>query len=347
MPPSRKLSHLLRTLFAVALLFVALTALFYTSARAADPGIPMPSGAAASDQKAGSILVYNVYTSSISNFNVQNSRVSLTNSSDSIIAFVHLFFVDGTSCSVADSYVCLSPNQTIAFLASDLDPGITGYLIAFAVDQQGCPVKHNFLLGDVYVKFPTGHAGNLAAESFAAQYDAFAGCNASSSTATVFFDVPGTPDSYNPLPRTVAVDNIPDRSSGNDTILILNRIGGSLGIGTGTLGNISGLLYDDGENGFSFTFNAGTCQLRSTLSNNFPRTAPRLEIIIPAGHSGWMKLHADNPAIGLLGATINSNTSSNAAANAFNGAHNLHHLTFNNTGNGAINLTIPVFPPSC
>jgi len=41
---------------------------------------------------------------------------------------VHLFFVDGATCSIADSLVCLTPNQTASFLASDIDPGTTGYI---------------------------------------------------------------------------------------------------------------------------------------------------------------------------------------------------------------------------
>jgi len=328
-------------------LFILLSASAILSVRAADPGIPFTSSAASSDQKAGSLLVYNVYTSGISNFTSQNARISLTNSSDFVTTQVHLFFVDGSTCSVADSYVCLTANQTINFLASDIDPGVTGYLIALAVNAQGCPIRHNFLIGDVYVKFSSGHSGNLGAEAFAAQYDAFAGCTASSSTATLVFDAPGVPDSYNPLPRTVAVDNVPDFSSNNSMMLILNRIGGNLGTGAGALGSIVGLLYDDGENGFSFSFTSGACQFRSTLSNNFPRTSPRFETIIPSGRSGWIKLYIDNAAAGLLGATINSNPNNTSAANAFNGAHNFHHLKYNNTGGGSVGLTIPVFPPGC
>ena len=343
MQSSHTLSHLLFSFSKGAMLLV----LFAVAALAADPGIPLPSSAASSDQKAGSLLVYNVYTSNITNFNSQNARISLTNSSDSVGVAVHLFFVDGATCSVADSYVCLTASQTISFLASDLDPGVTGFLIALAVNTEGCPVRHNFLIGDVYVKFSTGHSGNLGAEAFAAQYDSFTGCNATSSTAALVFDAPGVADSYNRLPRLVAVDNISDSSSNNSMLLILNRIGGNLDIGMGALGSIAGLLFDDGENGFSFTFNSGTCQFRSVLSNNFPRTAPRFETIIPAGHSGWMRLYADNPAVGLLGATINNNPISASASHAFNGAHNLDHLTQNNTGGGAVNLIIPVFPPGC
>lgn len=343
MRPSRIFLRRLLTLLTLIVLSYSLTAL----ARAADPGLPYPVSSATSDQKLGSILVYNVYTSSITNFNGQNSRLTLTNASDTRFAYVHLFFVDGATCSVADSYLCLTPNQTVSFLASDLDPGITGFMVVVAVDRRGCPVSHNFLMGEVYVKFPTGHSGNIAAESFAAQYDVFTGCNESSVTASLQFAAPGTPDSYNYLPRTVVISNIPDRGSDNNTLMILNRLGGNLGIGASGIGSVFGILYDDAENAFSFTFTSGACQFRSSLSNNFPRTAPRFETVIPAGRSGWMKLSADNPAVGLLGATFNNNMSSNAAPNAFNGAHNMHHLTLNNTGGAAVSLTIPVFPPSC
>lgn len=341
MRPSHKCSHLY-SIFVLSLLVAALA----VSVRAADPGLMMPVNSAVSDQKTGSILVYNVYTSSVTSFLNQNSRISLTNTSDFVSANVHLFFVDGTSCSVADSYACLTQNQTISFLASDLDPGITGYLVVVAVDVRGCPVNHNYLIGDAYSKFVSGHTGNLTAVAMAAQFDTFTGCNASSTTAALVFDVAGTPNSYNPLPRTVAVSGIPDRATGNDMMLILNRMGGNLGTGIGGLGSLVGVLYDDGENAFSFTFSSAACQFRSSLTNNFPRTAPRFETIITAGRSGWLKMYADNPNIGLMGATFNHNPNSAALTTAFNGSRNMHVITLNNTGL-AVSFTIPVFPPSC
>lgn len=320
-------------------------------ASAADPGNPFPADSSVSDQKAGSILVYNVYTSSITNFNAQNSRISITNTSDDRTAFVHLFFVDGSTCSVADMFVCLTANQTYNVLASDLDPGVTGYLMAVAVDGvTGCPVNFNYLIGDVYVKFPTGHVGSLAAEAIAAQYDTFTGCDGSSPLAQLFFDDPGTPDSYNALPRVLAVDNIGDRFSGNNTLLILNRIGGSMAISSLALGSIFGLLYDDAENSFSFTFSSGACQYRNILSNTFPRTVPRFEVVIPAGRSGWMKIFSNDESVSMLGAVFNANPNSNTVGNAFDGARNLHKLTLNTRGSrtgGTQSITIPVFPPSC
>jgi hypothetical protein len=35
--------------------------------------------------------------------------------------------------------VTLTPSQTVSFLASDLDPTVTGYMVALAVDENGIP----------------------------------------------------------------------------------------------------------------------------------------------------------------------------------------------------------------
>src|SRR5262249_36044409 len=89
---------------------------------AVGPGNFFPATAALSDQKAGSVPFYNLYDSSATNASAQNTRISITNVNSSLDTAVHLFFVDRTSCSVADSFICLTPNQTAAFLVSDLDP---------------------------------------------------------------------------------------------------------------------------------------------------------------------------------------------------------------------------------
>jgi hypothetical protein len=261
---SCKLTH---TLMALLALFV-----MSTVARAADPGLVYPAASPVSDQKAGSVLMYNVYTSSISAPNSQNTRVNVTNTSSTSVANVHIFFVDGATCSIADSYICLTPNQTASFLASDVDPGTTGYILAVATNDLGCPVNFNFLIGDAYVKFSSGHAANLTAEAFSAVNGAGVApvtCDGASITALLSFnDV-----AYNAAPRVIAASNIPSRADGNDTLIILNRLGGSLAVGSSTLGSIFGILYDDAENPLSFTFTAGVCQFRSSLSNNFPRVA--------------------------------------------------------------------------
>jgi len=344
MRTSRKLSHALFSLFALVLMSVA--------ALAADPGQGYPRESEVSDQKAGSVLFYNYYTSDLANPTIQNTRINITNTSSTHAAFVHIYFVQDT-CNVADAFICLTANQTATFQTVDLDPGVTGYLVAVAVDpKDGCPQSFNFLIGDLYVKAPaanipgaTGQAtftANLAAEAFAALADTFdttGTCDNQSATASLVFN--GQQNNYNRAPKVLAVSNIPSPAD-NQTALILLRVGGSLATSTSTIARLFGLLYDDAENLFSFTIPTGACQFRNVIggSNNIPRTTPRVGAVIPPGRTGWMKIWSvadDNAA--LLGSVINWA----ANANGFDGGHNLHKLTLSPTAT----LTVPVFPPSC
>lgn len=300
------------------------------------PGAAYPATSEVSDQKAGSILFYNLYTSNGSNPTTQNTVISITNTAPGAGVFVHLFFVS-ENCDVADAFICLSQNQTSRFLASDLDPGTTGYIVAVAVDGQGCPTNFNFLIGDSYVKLASGHSANLGAEAFAAVAAAPAVCDGSSVTTELRLD--GV--NYNRAPRVLASSNIQSSLSGNNTLLVLNRVGGNLATGAATLGNIFGAFYDDAENLYSFTFNANVCQFRSSISNTFPRTTPRVDVFIPAGRSGWLKLYSQND-IGILGAQITANSNAGTQAGAFAGGHNLHKLTLTSS---AV-LTVPIFPPT-
>jgi uncharacterized repeat protein (TIGR01451 family) len=301
-------------------------------------GAPYPASAAVSDQKAGSILVFPVYTSDAVNGTTQNTRIALTNSDLTRSVAVHLFFVDGTSCSISDSYICLTANQTTSFLASDIDPGTTGYIVAMAVNAQGCPIVFNALMGDEYVKFSTGHAANLSAEAISALPGLLnLTCSPALGSVTVNFD--GV--MYNALPRVLAADSIGSRADGNDTMLIVNRIGGNLGIGAATLGTLFGQLFNDTESGLSFQLSAG-CQYRNSITGNTPRTTPRFEQFIPAGRTGWMKLWGGSD-IGIVGAQLNHNSNASTSAGAFNQGHNLHALTLTTSAT----IALPIFPPSC
>lgn len=141
----------------------------------------------------------------------------------------------------------------------------------------------------------------------------------------------------------LALSNVASRADGNDTLLILNRIGGNLGTGASTLGTLFGILYDDAENALSFQL-TGSCQVRNSISNNFPRTAPRFDTFVPAGRTGWLKVFSQSPTdLGILGAAINFNMNAAASAGAFNQGHNLHALTLSGTNT----YTIPIFPPGC
>lgn len=309
-------------------------------ARGADPGLTYPPTSEVSDQKAGSVLIYNFYTSGATSGNTQNTQFNLTNTSTVSAAFVHLFLI-ADSGSPADFFLCLVANQTATFLASDVDPGVSGYMVAVAVDGVvGCPLSFNFLSGDALVKLPTGHQASLAAEAFAALYNGILpGCDPNSVTAILSFN--GAFGGYNRAPRMLAIDKLRSRANGNDTLLVLNRVAGNLLIGAATLGGISGVLYDDQAAPFTFTF-IGSSQFRNTLSNTFPATSPNFESVIPAGRLGWMKLYSPSD-IGILGAVLNFNANAGASANAFSGGRNLRKLTFTSSAT----YTMPVFPPTC
>jgi uncharacterized repeat protein (TIGR01451 family) len=318
----------------------------------AGPGGYYPARSEMSGTKAGSVLFYGFYISDPGNPGDTNTRVNLTNTHSAKAIAVHLFFVDGATCSVADSYLCLTANQTASFLMSDVDPGTSGYIMAVAVDgpsgfaegrNTGCPISFNYLIGHANVKLASSprRETDLEAEACASEFGSpLPGCDPNNPTAALPFN--GSANGYNRLPRALAASNIPSRADGNDTLLVVTRIGGNLATGAATLGSIFGILYDDAETPYSFSFSSGACQFRSSLSNGFPRTTPRFDQIIPAGRGGWLKLWGagDN---GIIGAMLNRNDNKRAIANAFEGGHILHTLTLSDS----VTITIPVFPPSC
>lgn len=300
-------------------------------------GKPLPTVFSGGDGRPGSILIFPIYTSSVTATQSQNTRISLTNLGPARPATLHLFFIDAGTCQVRDLFVCLTANQTTHFLASDLDPGTTGFIVAVAVDGQGCPVNFNSLIGDEYVKFTSGQEANLAAEAIPAIAGGLPKCGAEALTAVLRFD--GL--SYAPLPRVVAADNFPSRADGNDTMLILNRIGGNLITGTTTSSTLTSLVYDDAENVFSFTFNL-TCQYKGSVWAS-TRANPRFETAVPSGRSGWAKYSNNAADEAFLGATINFNQNSPAQAGAFNAGHSLHKLSYTTSAT----YTLPILPPGC
>ena len=338
---SFSLSVITKLLFAVLVLMTTTSMAF-----GADPGVSRPDREAddvrrplPGDQKPGSILVYNIYASSAADPGKQDTDIALTNINASQPAFAHIFFVaDG--CSTADAFICLTPNQTVSFLASSVDPGIKGYIMVIATDDKGCPISFNYLIGSEYVKFDTGHAANLAAESYAALYNGvLPGCTNTSTEVRLSLD--GV--RYNAAPRVLAFDKIPSPADGNSTMLILNSLEGNLAIGMTPIRAFNGTLYDDVENPFSFSATGG-CQFRAVMgagTNSFPRTNPPFAQIIPAGRSGWMKLMTVEERT-ISGAVINFNPNAATQKGSFNGGHNLAHLRY-----AGGEITIPVFPPTC
>ncbi len=120
-------------------------------------------------------------------------------------------------------------------------------------------------------------------------------------------------------------------------MLVVNPIGGNMTEGAIQLGKISGLIFNDIEQGFSFTTSEGV-QMAQQLTASYPRSTPRLPAIIPAGRSGWMRLSAQDNTFALVGLRMSRNLN----PRSFNGGSNLHKLTV-----GPTSLTIPVIVPSC
>jgi hypothetical protein len=299
---------------------------------AADPGLPIPFFSTTpqiSDQGRGFMLIYNIYTSSAATPTSQNTRFTMTNTHDVRGISVHLFFVDGATCSISDRYVCLSQNQTLSFLASEQDPGTTGYLVAVSTDGEGFPQPYDYLVGDAYVKFSTGYFGNLGAEAVPSHNALGTGVDPGQTLFLI---------ALTNMPRVLAVDSIGSRADGNDTLVVINGAGGNFTVAPLTIGNLFGILYDDAEQAHSWN-GAGLCQIVVQLSDSNPRTTPRFDRVIPAGQTGWMKFWStttsDNrPFFGtatdpraLLGAVFQKNSQVGTASGAFQGARNLHKLT--------------------
>jgi hypothetical protein len=293
------------------------------------PGtLPIAAGLP-SQQKPGSVLIYNIYTSSPNRTN-SDTLITLTNTNPANPATVSLFFVDGTSRAVADQVVQLTRNQTVSFLVSDYDPGVTGYLIAVSLDRNGCPAVANDLIGGALVKFESGHRAALAAIGVAGLRVGDPACQSSSLTATLAFD--GV--NYDELPRALAVHGLPASDNRSSSLLVVNRIGGNLLTGADSLNSLSGLLFDDADTAISFSMAGGNGQLRGLLGDNFPRTVPRYSTLIPVGRTGWMKFWASE-AEAIAGALIIESTT------GLGGGYNLQSLTTTSRAT----LTIPVLRP--
>ena len=280
--------------------------------------------------------------------------MSITNANPSSDVAVHLFFVDATTCNVADSFICLTKNQTASFLASDLDPNVAGYLVAVAVDDQGRPASFNYLAGDELVVSPTGHRFGLVATAAARRDGNYASpANLDDVTATMYFN--GA--QYDYLPFTMVLDNFPSQqagagSSGGDTRLYVYTPLPSFASPSTPSGSLFFLVHDDQERTFSGSLSY-SCYLSTDKQRvTSIRTAPNINTLVPPGQSGWASFYATGNLLirgdrtgtsyalrnlPLLGATA-------TRLGNFTGGHNLRYASLFNPG---YSITIPLIPPLC
>jgi hypothetical protein len=311
---------------------------------AAEPDIPIPARSfpseqrIISDQKTGSVLIYNFYTSAAQDAKTEDTTISMTNTHPDKAVAMHVFFI-ADSCTTADAFICLAGTQTATFNASDVDPGIKGYLIAIATDAAtGCPISFNHLIGDETIKLASGHVADLAAIGVSALYQGtFPGCRPNTAEVTLRFDNV----QYNALPRVLAASHLRSPLDGDTNFLIVNGIGGSLAVGTAAIGQLTGNVYNDATVKAGFMINTG-CQFRGSVSviPLSPITI-NLATLIPAGRTGWLSASSARGTT-ITGALLNFNPKAAETRGARIGGHNLHQLSYTNT-----TLLVPVFPASC
>ncbi len=367
MHTSHKLTHFLLTL--IALLACAATSWAQPIPNAGQPGMDLPSPV-----KPGSMLFFDIYTSKIGDA-TENTRMNITNTHPNRPVLVHFFFVRKSDCTLADAYICLTANQTFSFLASEYDPNETGFLFAVAVNANGVPISHNYLIGDLYVKSTFGTTSyfqaNLGAMAFSARRlwlpapgstvqnpignlvawaDGAAG-NAwafdPSRAGLSFGDYRSDVEEnlYDNVPNRLAIDNIQSIADGNNTLMILHSMQGKVDQ-VGAIGSLAGQVYNDTEKGFSYQLRGFSCLETRLLNNDLIRIPTTYSKVIPAGRTGWMFLQSPlnnaqgMPNLGLMGATIVSNSKVATDKAAFNGGHHMHFLSAKeNPG-----FAIPVFP---
>ncbi len=301
-----------------------------------------PTNVGVSDQKAGSVLVFPYYNT------VSGADARITISNSGAKTRVHLLFVD-RSCNQSDIPVCLTANASTSFLMSEMDPENTGYVIAIAEDENGCPIPQNGLIGNAFIS-DGNYVGNYGAEAFWAYGTSaqMATCDMGSMVATLNFNVVGCLGTgLDALPsQFVAEIQSPNDSVGQKIVTV--GLTGDLTTGVASTGatmvNV-GIACNDAERPGSFPNPfTGSCQQSFTINTRTPRVPGALgtqtpligvdRSLIPSGRTGTLKWSVTG-AVGLIMTPTDR-------PNRWSGIRNLHK-----TSVGVNTLTIPTWPVGC
>jgi hypothetical protein len=244
------------------------------------------------DLKPGSVLFFHRYTSDGAQPDRENTQINLTNVHTTQSVTLHLFAVEGSSCTVADSFLSLTPNQTVQFLASDFDPGVQGYLVAVAYSGYG-PRQFNYLLGTAYVWQADGKQADLPALAVpklnTVVHSGYDG------SANLIFD--GV--NYGRLPNSVALSSFNSQVTDQTCLYLYSP--SNLIIGNNSSFSVFTLMYNDRETANSTSFSV-RCYTEVRLSSL--RVLGTVNGFIPAGSTGWLRMSASRP---LLGASLSKN----------------------------------------
>jgi hypothetical protein len=293
-------------------------------ASSAQAQLPTPTNSVMSDIKPGSVLFFPKYSSNPSSPQSGDTQINITNTSANTGASLHLFAVDGSTCSVADSFVGLTPNQTASFLVSDFDPGVTGYMVAVVVGGSG-PEQFNFLIGSEYIRESDGRSAFLPAYSVARINNVPSALDANGNAILAFN---GT--EYERLPNVLALDSFNSQTTDNTQVNILSP-GNNLINGDAPGSNsLFTLVYDDAEKAFSTSVRVVCYNTFNLASLRVTGGSGGINSVVPAGRTGWIRFSTTSRPI--LGAMLSRGP-------VFTGGHNLHILGVMNN----YSITVPIF----
>jgi hypothetical protein len=264
------------------------------------------SGVAASaiigDQKPGSVLFYNRYSSSPTNTLREDTALSLTNTHPTDTANIRLFFVSGATCQTEESTLCLRPRQSVSLLASDIDPGSRGYVIAIACDAAGQPTQFNWLVGNAVVKQPnTGGSYSATLSALAVAKRTGGAVSATGGNAEMFFD----DAMYDRLPGQLMIDNVPSQGGLNASAITFYRPLADLASGSSNATvQVSG--WSDAQGDVVNSSGNVSTACYGEVNVSALRLSPiQISQLIPAGTNAWFALSTADLQP-LLGAQFNA-----------------------------------------
>jgi hypothetical protein len=284
-----------------------------TPGRAVVTGLPAPffgdlklcavsAAKALGDQKPGSLLFFNRFTSSASNSLRENTLLSLTNTNLSASTFVRLFLVSNATCEINELTLCLAAQQTTSVYLSDVDPGTTGYIIAIATDGAGRPNYFNWLIGQAVVKQPTA-AGSataiLGAYTVTKRREGVVAADGNNDAEMIFDDV-----NYDRLPAQLAFDSVPSQQNGaNSTQLSIFRPAPNLSGGTvNAIIQITGAGRDSQNQVVTSTGSVGLNCFAQPNASSLRLSPININTLLPAGTTAWFTASTDDlqPLLGVL-----------------------------------------------
>ena len=285
--------------------------------------IAQPVGA-----KTGSVLIYNLVSSSPADPASENTVLDLKNKNLVTATFVNLFFINGRDGSITSRAYCLPPAGKSNISAYELNPGARGYIIAIAVDGSGTPIKFNYLDGSADIRLASGHADTIDAVKIEA-------LSATPAVAGAITNLNFDDVNYSKVPSRVSVDPVFSPADGNRTLIAINRIGGSLVSGAAPIGGVGLIFNNTTQQNRSFSFSGlGQALLITTI--NTPRVGGGLGTFIPSGTTAKFEF----AGAGISGAFIHLN--SVKKGKQLNFGDNVNVVTV-----AAATLEIPVIAPTC